>query len=110
MFRNGLLISAQPLQQPGAGAFRVGHRFLGREGFGGNDEQGFRRVEVVGCFHEINAVHVGDETERQAAVAIMFERFVGHDRAKVRAANADVDNVLDALTGVASPQTAADAF
>ena len=39
----------------------------------------------------------------------MFERLVSHHRAKVGAADADVDDVLDAFAGVALPFAAADA-
>ena len=39
----------------------------------------------------------------------MSERLVGHDRPEVRAADADVDDVADALAGVALPRAASDA-
>src|SRR5215471_8452024 len=39
----------------------------------------------------------------------MAQGFVGHYRAEVGAADADVDDVTDALTGVSLPLTAADA-
>ena len=51
------------------------------------------------------------ETNRNVmrAVAVMLERLVGHDRPEVGAADADVDDVADALAGVALPLAAADA-
>ena len=50
------------------------------------------------------------ETKRnvQAAVAIELQRFIGHDRPEVRAADADIDDVADRLAGVALPRAAAD--
>ena len=55
------------------------------------------------------AVHVGDEAEGQGALAVMPERFVGHHRPEVGAADADVDDVANALAGVALPRAAAHA-
>ena len=56
-----------------------------------------------GRLDEIGAVDVGDEAERHGAVAVMLERLVGHHRPEVGAADADVDDVADALAGVALP-------
>ena len=66
MFGHGLLVAAQSLEQPVARAFRIGHRLQRGEGLGRNDEQRLRRIEIVDRLHEINAVHVRHETERQA--------------------------------------------
>ena len=41
------------------------------------------------------------------ALAVVLQRLVGHDRTEVRAADADVDDVADALAGVALPVAAA---
>ena len=51
------------------------------------------------------------ETKRNVmrAVAVVLERLVGHHRAEVGAADADVDDVADALAGVALPVAAAHA-
>ena len=45
------------------------------------------------------------ETKRKvmSRVAVVAQRLVGHDRAEVGAADADVDDVADALAGVAGP-------
>ena len=43
------------------------------------------------------------------ALAVVPQRLVGHDRPEVGAADADVDDVADALAGVALPRAAADA-
>ena len=87
----------------------VGHRLQGREGLRGDDEQRFRRIEIVDRFGEIGAIDVGNEAEGHVAVAVMLERFVGHHRPEVGAADADVDDVANALAGVALPVAAADA-
>ena len=58
---------------------------------------------------EVGAVDVGDEAERHGALAVVLERLVGHHRAEVGAADADVDDVADALAGVALPGAAPDA-
>ena len=51
------------------------------------------------------------ETKRKTsvAVAVVLERLIGHDRAQVGAADADVDDVANALAGVPFPFSAADA-
>ena len=108
MLGHGLDVAAEALERPVARALGVGHRLQRREGLGRDDEQRFRRVEVAGRFHEIGAVDVGNEPERQGAVAVMLERLVGHHRPEVGAADADVDDVANALAGVALPGAAAD--
>ena len=87
----------------------VGHRLQRGEGLRRDDEQRLRRVEVARRLGEVGAVDVGDEAEGHGAVAVVLERLVGHHRAEVRAADADVDDVADALAGVALPRAAADA-
>ncbi len=67
-------------------------------------------VEIVYRFDKIGAIHVGHEAEGHRAVAIVAQRFVGHHRAQVGAADADVDDVADALAGVALPCAAANAI
>ena len=110
MFRHGFRISTETFEQPVARALRVGHRLQRRESFRRNDEERLRRVKVMRRFHEINAVHVGDESEGQAAVAVMLERLVSHHRPKIGTADADVDDVPDSFAGVPFPSTAADTF
>ena len=65
-------------------------------------------AEIADGFDEVGAVDVRDEAEGEIALRVVLERFVGHDRAEVRAADADVDDVADALAGVALPCAAAD--
>ena len=92
-----------PLSNQSRARFGVGHGLQRGEGLGRHDEQCFRRVEVARRLDEINAIHVRDETECHVALAVMFERLVGHHRAEVGTADADVDDVLDAFAGVAFP-------
>ena len=88
---------------------RVGHRLQGREGFRRDDEESLRRVEILDGLREVGAVDVGNEAKRHGALAVMLQRFVGHHRPEVGAADADVDDVANALAGVAFPGAAADA-
>ena len=52
------------------------------------------------------------ETKRnvRSRSAVVAQRLVGHHRAEVGAADADVDDVADRLAGVAGPRAAADAL
>ena len=108
VLRHGPLV-AQGTQAPVAGGAGVGHRLQGRERLGGDDEQRLGGVEVAGGLGEVGAVDVRDEAEGHVARAVVAQRLVGHDRAEVGAADADVDDVADALAGVARPGPAADA-
>src|SRR5882724_4933593 len=54
-------------------------------------------------FGEIRAINVRNEPEGHAALAVMLERLVGHHGSEVGAANADVDDVADALACVSFP-------
>ena len=65
-------------------------------------------IEIARGFGEVGAVHVGDEAECQVALAVMAQRLVGHHRTEVGAADADVDDIADALAGVSLPFAAAD--
>ena len=100
------LSSPRALQRPVARRVRVGHRLERGEGLRRDDEQRLGRVEVARRLGEVGAVDVGDEAEGQLALAVVAQRLVGHHRAEVRAADADVDDVADALAGVAGPRAA----
>ena len=106
MPRDRLLV-AERAQAPGARGVRVGQRLERREGLRADDEQRLGGVEIAHRLDEIGAVDVGDEAERQVALAVVAQRLVGHHRAEVGAADADVDDVADALAGVAGPVAAA---
>jgi hypothetical protein len=98
---------AELAQTPVAGGPGIGHGAEGGEGLGADDEQGFVRFPSAGGFHEIGAVHVGDKTEVQVALAVMLQGRVGHHRAEIRAAQTDIDDVADAFAGVPQPLAAA---
>lgn len=110
MLRDGTLIASEPPHGPIPSRAGIGHRLQGREGLGGDDEEGFCRIEVARRFREICPIDIGDEPERDGPVAIMFERLICHHRPQVRAADTDVDDVADASPRVARPRTAAHAF
>ena len=82
---------------------RVGHRLLRREGLGRDDEQGLVRLHRAERLGEVRRVDVGDEEELHVALRVGRERDVRHDGTEIGAADADVDDVLDALAGEALP-------
>ena len=98
---------AELAQAPDASRVGVGQRLDRRESLGTDDEQGLLGVEVTRSFHEVRAVDVGDEAERHMAPTVMPQRLVGHHRAEIGAADADVDDVADGPPGVPAPAAAA---
>ena len=96
-------------QQPLARCQSVGHGLERREGFRRNDKQRLRRIEVVRRLDEIGPVDVRYEPERHRALAVVLQRLVRHDRAEIGAADADIDDVSDALARMALPLAAAHA-
>ena len=98
---------AERVGEPAAGGGRVGQRLQRRERLGRDDEKRCGRVESVECGHQIGGVDVGDEPRRDARVGVVTQRVVHHHRAQVRAADADVDDGLDALAGRPRPLAAA---
>ena len=103
MLGDGALFALHARQQPFARAARIGHGFQRGEGLGGNDEQCFGRIEIAHRFDEIRAVDIGYETESHSAVAVVLQRLIGHDRSEIGAADTDVNDVADALAGLAFP-------
>ncbi len=104
-----LFVAPETGERPGARRTRIGHRLQGRKGFRRDDKQGLRRVEVAHRFGEIGAVDIGNEAKSHRALAVMLERLISHDRTEIGAADADIDNVADALAGMAPPVAASDA-
>ena len=104
MLGHRLDLAAEAREQPLAGALGVGHRLQRREGLRRDDEERFRRVQVAGGLDEIGPVDVRHEPEGHRAIAVVLEGLVGHDGPEVGAADADVDDVADALSGVALPR------
>ncbi len=98
---------AQRLQQPAPCRVGVGHRLQRGKGFGRHDKECFRRIEIAHCLGEICAVDVGNEAEGHVACAVIAQRLVCHHRPQVGAADANVDDVADALAGEAFPLAAA---
>jgi hypothetical protein len=96
-------VSRAGSEEPGARGARVGHRFERGEGLRGNEEERLVGFEALDGFGEVGAVDVGDEEEVEVALRVMLQRFVRHDGTEIGAADADVDDVLDALSGVAFP-------
>ena len=97
-------------QRPRARGPGVGHRLQRGERLGRHDEERLRRIEIAHRLGEVGAVDVRDEPEGEAALAVVPERLVGHDRAQVGTADADVDDVADRLACMAFPGAAAHAI
>jgi hypothetical protein len=84
---------------------RIGHSFQGGKSFWGNNEQRLGSVQIANGLEEIGAIDVGDEAECHVALAVMPQGFIGHNRPEVGPADADVDDVANALAGMAFPCT-----
>src|SRR5260370_29499408 len=108
MLGHSLDLAAETPKRPIARALGVGHRLQRCKGFRGDDEKGLRWVEIMDGFREISAIYVRDETESQGALAVMLKGLVGHHRSEVGAPDADVDDIANALTGMALPFAAPD--
>ena len=100
------LVAAEPAQQPLSRRVGVGHGLERREGFRRNDEQRLPGIEVARRFDEIGPIDVRHEPERHRALAIVLQRLVSHNRAEIGAADADIDDVPDALARMALPVAA----
>ncbi len=109
MSGNGGFLAFQAGQQPVTRGMRVGHGLERGEGLRGNDEQRLRGIETQHRFGEVRAIDIGDEAEGHGALAVVLERFVGHDGAEIGAADADIDHAADAFAGVSLPLAAAHA-
>ena len=107
VFGHGAFIACM-IQEPFTRGQGVGEGFLGGEGFGGDDEQRGFRVDFGQYVAQLGAVHVGDEVHVQTRMAERLERGTHHQRAEVRAADTDVDDIGNDLIGIAQPAAAAD--
>ncbi|KAG5455398.1 MAG: hypothetical protein BJ554DRAFT_5199, partial [Olpidium bornovanus] len=95
-------------QEPRLGAVGVSKGLLGGEGLACDDKQRGLRVDPLQHLGEVGAVHVADEVDVEAAHRVGPEGLGDHHGTKVGAADADVDDVCDALTGVPDPLARAD--
>mmetsp|Transcript_41489 Transcript_41489/g.111062 ORF Transcript_41489/g.111062 Transcript_41489/m.111062 type:complete len:486 (+) Transcript_41489:360-1817(+) len=93
--RDGLGVR-QPAQQPPARRPGVEHRLLGGEGLGAHQQQRRLRVQALERLRHVRAVNVADEVDLEPR-AVVLERLGDHNRTQVRPADADVDDVGEAL-------------
>ena len=107
MLGGGGLLALEAGQQPVARGMRVGHGLERGEGLGGDDEQRLGGIEIVHRLGEVGAVDIGDEAEGHGPLAVVLQRFVGHDGAEIRSADADIDDIADALAGMPRPGASA---
>jgi hypothetical protein len=91
------------VKEPPLGGVGVGDGFGGSKGLAGNKEEGGLRVTSLESLSHVGAVDVGNEVELHALLAVRLEGLSDHDRAKVRATNANVDNGVDRLAAVTLP-------
>ena len=98
---------AERVGEPTPRGSRVGQRLQRRERLRRDDEKRCGRVESVQLGHQVGGVDVGDEARRDAGVGVVAQRVVDHHRTQIRAADADVDDGLDAFAGRAGPLAAA---
>ena len=82
---------------------RVGHGFLRGEGFGRDNEEGFGGIQPPQRFGQVGAVDVGYKYHMEGALAVALERLVGHHRTEVGTADANIDDILNGLAGMAFP-------
>ena len=66
-------------------------------------------IEIAYRLGKVGAVDIRDKPECHGAVGVVPERFIGHHRPEVGAADADIDDIADALAGMPLPRAAADA-
>ena len=97
-------------EQPFPGRLGVGDRLQGGEGLRADDEKRLGRVEVALSPRQMSAPSTLEtKRTRSGPVGERQQRLVRHGRPEVRAADADVDDVLDPLAGEAAPLPAAHA-
>src|SRR5208282_1807751 len=103
------LIVPQTFNRPKPSRVRIGHSFQRRERLRTDDEESLGRIKVTRRLEEVGAIDVGNEAERDRAIAVMSQRLECHHGPEVRTTDADVNHVAYRLTGVARPFAAADA-
>ena len=86
---------AQRVGQPAFRRLGIGQGFLGGEGLGRDDEQRRRRIEAGQHVLDIRRVHVGDEKGGQVAGGA--QGAADHARAQIGSADADIDDIGEAL-------------
>ena len=94
---------AQLINAPRARCVGVGQSLQRGEGLGADDEQRFGGVQVAGRLDQCSGIHVGHKTAAQVTLAVMAQGLAGHGRAEVRPADANIDDIADALATVTSP-------
>ena len=94
--------------EPVAHRARVGHRLERRERLRHDDRERLFRVDGLQHVVQVGAIDVGDEVRIEFRRREMMQRVHDHLRTQVRAADADVHHMADALARIAGPRAVAD--
>jgi hypothetical protein len=92
----GRLLAERP-DHPRPGGVGVRLRLHGHEGLGTHDDEGFGRIERARQIFQLRAIDIGDEMRRDAAAPLVVQRLAHQQRPEIRAADPDVDHVLEFL-------------
>ena len=93
----GRRLLPQRTDDPGAGRVAVRLRLLRGKRLGTDDDHCFGRIDGARQILELGAIHVRHEVRRDIAAPFMAKRIANQQRTQVRAADADVDDVLESL-------------
>src|SRR5208282_99916 len=97
VLRDRLFVASKSGERPGPGGLGVGHCLQRGEGFRRDDEECFRWIEVLNGLCEVGAVDIRYKTKCHASIRVVLQRLVGHYWTQIRAADADIDYVTNAL-------------
>ncbi|MCY1313058.1 hypothetical protein D9M70_635440 [compost metagenome] len=89
-------VFTQCIGNPFARGLRVGHGFDGGEGLGGDDDERRCRIKRIERVGNMCAIDVRD-IMRARSVMVRRKCDRCHDRAEIRAADTDIDDVGDLL-------------
>ena len=99
----------QTIEQPRAHNLRIRDGLERRERLGRHDHEGRLGVQVLRGLARVGGINVRDKAALQALLHVGLEGLVRHDGTQIRAADADVDDRLNGLTGDAHPLARTDA-
>ena len=96
---------AKVINNPGSGVLGVDHRLGSGECLRRDDEQSLLGRHVTERIDDVCGVDIGDEMTGDVRIAVGTQRLIRHRWTEVRAPDADIDNIGDALAGGAPVST-----